>query len=275
MYMKLLQSVPAIQVTAHRIFWSFFLVFAIVLIRKEFHAFLGQINRKMLAVHLATGVLLGLNWLIFVWAVNTGYAVEASLGYFITPFVNVLLGIVILKERLRAWQWLPIGIAAIGVTWLTINVGSFPWIAISLAVTFGLYGLIKKISPLGSLNSLALETALIFLPAALFLLSQDMAGVGVFGRGEWIYSLLLTFTGVVTVVPLLLFSAGVRLIPLTTLGLLQYISPSLQFLTGVLVFHEVVTPTKWIGFAVIWMALILFTVENLLNRRKVLVESPA
>jgi len=267
-YLKALAAVPAFQITAHRVVWSFFLLVVIVLVRREVGQWLAAITRRMLLVYLAAGVLLAVNWLTFVWAVVNGYVVEASLGYFINPLVNVVLGVVFLKERLRTWQWAPVGLAAAGVLWLTINLGVPPWIALVLATSFGLYGLLKKIAALGSLFGLTLETGLIFLPALGFLLLQEGAGQGAFGHADSLTNLLLALTGAVTVAPLLLFSAGVRLIPLSTMGLLQYISPSLQFLTGILLFGESFGLARGVGFGLVWLALIAFSVENYLNRRK-------
>lgn len=271
-YLKALAAVPAFQITAHRVVWSFFLLVVIVLVRREVGQWLAAVTRRMLLVYLTAGGLLAVNWVTFVWAVTNGYVVEASLGYFITPLVNVVLGVVFLKERLRAWQWAPVGLAAAGVLWLTVNLGVPPWIALVLATSFGLYGLMKKTAALGSLFGLTLETGLIFLPALGFLLLQEGTGQGAFGHMDWLTSLLLALTGVVTVAPLLLFSAGVRLIPLLTMGLLQYISPSLQFLSGVLLFGESFGLARGVGFGLVWLALIAFSVENYLNRRK---EMPA
>ncbi len=267
-YLKALAAVPAFQITAHRVVWSFFLLVVIVLVRREVGQWLAAVTRRMLLVYLAAGVLLAVNWLTFVWAVVNGYVVEASLGYFINPLVNVVLGVVFLKERLRAWQWAPVGLAAAGVLWLTVNLGVPPWIALVLATSFGLYGLMKKIAALGSLFGLTLETGLIFLPALGFLLLQDGAGQGAFGHADGMTNLLLALTGAVTVAPLLLFSAGVRLIPLSTMGMLQYISPSLQFLSGILLFGESFGLARGVGFGLVWLALIAFSVENYLNRRK-------
>ena len=267
-YLKALAAVPAFQITAHRVVWSFFLLVVIVLVRREVGQWLAAVTRRMLLVYLAAGVLLAVNWLTFVWAVVNGYVVEASLGYFINPLVSVVLGLVFLKERLRAWQWAPVGLAAAGVLWLTVNLGVPPWIALVLATSFGLYGLMKKIAALGSLFGLTLETGLIFLPALGFLLLQEGAGQGAFGHADGLANLLLALTGAVTVAPLLLFSAGVRLIPLSTMGMLQYISPSLQFLSGILLFGKSFGLARGVGFGLVWLALIAFSVENYLNRRK-------
>lgn len=266
-FLKTIQTVPAFQIMTHRVVWSFILLLILVLARREFTTYRKAITRRMLLIYLGTGVLLAINWLTYVWAVNSGFVVEASLGYFINPLVNVLLGVIFLKEKLRAWQWVPIGLAAAGVAWLTISQGALPWIALVLATSFGTYGLIKKVAPLGSLPGTTLETGLVFLPALGFLVAQEIQGVGAFGHQGAGMDVLLALTGVVTAAPLLLFAAGARLVPLSTMGILQFISPSLQFLSGVLLFGEPFSPGKGVGFSFIWLALILFTAENLLNRR--------
>lgn len=266
-FLKTIQTVPALQIMTHRVVWSFILLLMLVILRREFSAFRAVITRRIVLIYLGTGILLAINWLTYVWAVNSGFVVEASLGYFINPLVNVLLGVVFLKERLRPWQWAPIGLAAAGVAWLTISQGALPWIALVLAASFGLYGLIKKVAPLGSLPGTTLETGMVFLPALGFLIAQEVQGTGAFGHQGAGIDVLLALTGVVTAAPLLLFAAGARLVPLSTMGILQFISPSLQFLSGVLLFGEPFSPVKGVGFGLIWLALILFTAENLLNRR--------
>lgn len=268
-YLKTLSAVPAFQITAHRVVWSFALLTIILLARREVGKLLAALSPRLLLIYLAAGALLAVNWLVFVWAVVSGYVVEASLGYFINPLVSVLLGMVFLRERLRAWQWVPVGLAAAGVLWLTLSLGVPPWIALALATSFGLYGLVKKVAPLGSLFGLMVETALIFLPALSFLLLQEDAGVGAFGHIGGLSDVLLALTGAVTVAPLLLFSAGVRLIPLSTMGLLQYISPSMQFLSGIFLFGESFTLARGVGFGLVWLALVAFSVENYLHRRRV------
>lgn len=202
------------------------------------------------------------------WAVGIGQVVESSLGYFINPLVSVVLGVVFLHERLRPTQWLPVGLAAAGVLYLTFSYGSLPWIGLVLAFTFGLYGLLKKLAPLPSLPGLTFETGLIFFPALVYLLVMELLGKGSFGHTSISISLLLTLSGIVTAIPLLFFATGARSVPLSTLGLLQYIAPTLQFLIGVLVFHEPFTLERFVGFAFIWTALIIFSVETYLHLRR-------
>ena len=268
LYFKALHSVPAFQITAHRIVWSLLVLILLVALRAELPALKAAIRPRILLMYLGAGLLLGVNWLTYVWSVNAGYVVEASLGYFINPLVSVLLGIIFLREKLRPWQWLPVGLAAAGVGYLAISYGSLPWIALVLASTFGLYGLMKKITPLGSLYGLTLETALIFLPALGYLLLEESQGSGAFGHINLLITILLSLAGVITVIPLLLFASGVRGVPLSTVGLLQYISPTFQFLMGVFLFKEPFTHDSLIGFCIIWLALAIFSGESLLAHRR-------
>jgi chloramphenicol-sensitive protein RarD len=212
LFFKLISIVPPLQILAHRFFWSFILLMLMIIILKQFSQFKASISRRMLINYFFAGVILAINWGTYIYAVNSGHVLESSLGYFINPMVSVLLGVVFLKERLRLWQWIPVGLAAIGVLYLTAIFGSIPWIALVLASSFGLYGLIKKTSPLESLPGLTLETGLLFFPAMLFLGIQEVNGVGSFGHTDLITGILLALCGVVTAVPLLLFSAGTRLI---------------------------------------------------------------
>lgn len=266
-YFKWLGDVPALQTTAHRITWSFGLVVLLVALRREMEALRAAITRRTLLTYLAAGALLGTNWLIYVWSVGAGQVVEASLGYFINPLINVVLGVVFLRERLRPLQWVPVGLATAGVLYLTISYGSPPWIGLALAFTFGFYGLVKKLSPLGPLHGLTLETAVLFLPALGFLLAAEANGSGAFGHREPIITLLLALTGVITTVPLLFFAGAVQRVPLYMMGLVQYIAPTMQFLSGVLLFGEPFTPQRAVGFGFIWLALIIFTAEGLWHKR--------
>lgn len=267
-YFKLIHDVPALQTTAHRVVWSFLLLVGIMTVRREFRTFWGSLNRRTVLIYLGAAALLAANWLIYVFAVTSGHVIETSLGYFINPLVNVLLGMVFLRERLRLTQWLPVGLAALGVTYLTFSVGSPPWIALALAFTFGFYGLVKKVAPLGSLHSLLLETLLLLAPAAAYLIFEEVSGVGVFGHDGLALTVLLLLLGGVTAIPLLLFASGARQVPLSTLGLLQYIAPTLQFLTGIFLYNEPFTTDRLIGFGIIWFALMVFSAEGLLARRR-------
>lgn len=267
-YFKLLHSVPAVQITAHRFVWSFVLLLALVWLRGELPQLRAAATRKVLLVYLAAGALLSVNWLTYVWAVNSGFVLESSLGYFINPLVSVLLGVVFLREKLRPLQWVPVGLAAAGVIYLAIAYGSLPWISLVLAVSFGLYGLMKKIAPLGSLHGLTLETAVITPLALGYLLVCESQGTGAFGHAGTGMTFLLVLTGLVTAVPLLLFATGARNVPLTMIGLLQYIAPTLQFLIGVFLYGEPFTSERLVGFSIIWLALVIFTAEGLTARRR-------
>ncbi|HSF80846.1 MAG TPA: EamA family transporter RarD [Anaerolineales bacterium] len=268
-YLKAIQVVPAVQILFHRVAWSFVFLLVLIFVRNQ----QGQLkialsSRRSLAIYSLAALLLAANWLTYVWGVNSGQVVETSLGYFINPLLNVLLGVIFLGERLRPMQWLPVGLAAAGVIYLTVSFGALPWIALALAFTFGLYALIKKISPLEALAGLTLETGLLFLPAAGYLVYLGSQGEGSFGHLGWSLDLLLAFAGIVTAVPLLLFATAARRIPLWMVGLLQYIAPTCQFLLGILVYREPFSQVRLVGFVVIWIALVVFTLEGFLARHR-------
>lgn len=268
-YWKTIQAVPAVQIVGHRLVWSLVFLAAIILARRELPTLLKTAaSRRIVAIYALASALLTVNWLVYIWGVNAGYIVETSLGYFINPLVNVLLGVIFLREKLRPWQWAPVGLAFLGVLYLTVSYGRLPWIALVLAFTFGLYGLVKKTAPLESLHGLTLETSIMFLPALSLLLISEAQGVGSFGHLDWSTNLLLALTGVVTATPLLLFGAAARRIPLSTLGILQYIGPTCQFLIGVLLYHEPFSLDRLIGFGLIWLALGLYWAEGVWARRK-------
>ncbi len=267
-YFKALHSVPALEIVFHRVVWSFLFLALVILLRRDWQKFQKMVaDRKTLAIYTLAAALLAANWLIYVWGVNAGYVVETSLGYFINPLLSVALGVVLLRERLRPMQWLPVGLAALGVVYLTVQVGALPWIALGLAFTFGLYGLMKKIAPLGSLYGLALETAILLLPALGYLLAAESRGSGSFGHIGWGGTLLLAMAGVLTSIPLLMFASAARRIPLSWMGFLQFVAPTCQFLLGVLVYKEAFSAGKLVGFSIIWLALLLFTFEGLWQRR--------
>ncbi|MBI4731761.1 MAG: EamA family transporter RarD [Chloroflexi bacterium] len=275
-YWKLLHHVPALQLLSHRIIWSFLILLAFVLVTRQWKAFQAAISsRRVLFIYFAAAILIGVNWLTYVWAVNAGYIVETSLGYFINPLLNVLLGVVFLRERLRRFQWLPVVMAAVGVTYLTVVYGRLPWIALTLAFSFGIYGLVKKTAPLGSLFGLSLETGILFLPALGWLVFSEVSGQGAFLHAGAGSDLLLVGAGLVTTVPLLMFASAAQRIPLSLLGIIQYVAPTLQFLLGVLVFKEPFSHSQLIGFGIVWAALILFWGEGLWTRGRTRVRAAA
>lgn len=262
LYWKALQHVPAIEILAHRMVWSLAVVFLLATARRQVRPIgLALRHGRIVRLFLITALLLSINWFLYIWAVNTGHIVETSLGYFINPLVNVLLGVVFLRERLRPWQGVAITLALTGVAYLTVNYGALPWIALTLAGTFGLYGLLRKTAPLESLPGLALETLLLFPPALAYLLYLEWIGRAAFGHAGATTTLLLIGAGVVTALPLLLFAAGARRITLISLGILQYIAPTTQFLIGVFVYGESLTLARLIGFSLIWLALGIYTVD--------------
>ena len=268
LYWKQLESIAALQLIGHRIIWSFLFLILVIMVTRQWRAFRSvAIKPQVLRIYLIAGVLISVNWLTYVWGVNNGFVVETSLGYYINPLFSVLLGVIVFRERLRLIQWLPIALAAIGVLYLTFTYGSLPWIALTLAFTFGLYGLIKKTAPLGSLHGLTLETGLLFVPALLYLVFCQLTGQGAFLHSGGRADLLMVGAGLVTIIPLLLFASAAPRVPLSTIGILQYINPSMQFLLGVLVYKEPFTTNRMIGFGIIWAGLIFFWLEGLYARR--------
>jgi chloramphenicol-sensitive protein RarD len=268
MYWKALQDVPALQLLGHRIVWSFAFMIILVLLLRQGKAFRSEISSpRILLVYGIAAVFLAINWLTYVWAVNAGYIVETSLGYFINPLLSMLLGVVILRERLRPLQWIPVGLAAAGMLYLTFAYGYFPWIGITLALSFGIYGFVQKVAPLNSLHSVTLETMILFLPALLYLLYVEGTGQGAFLHSGTLSNLLMIGAGVVTAIPLLMFAAATQRITLFMIGVLQYIAPTMYFLIGVLVYGELLTTERLIGFGIIWLALIIFAVEGYSSHR--------
>lgn len=267
-YWKLLHDVPALQLLGHRIGWSFGLLTLYILVSRQWNDFRSvAFNRKTIGIYSIAGVLLSINWLIYVWGVNAGFIVETSLGYFINPLLSVLFGVVFLRERLRPMQWVPVALAAVGVAYLTITYGRLPWIALSLAVSFGLYGLVKKLSPLGSVYGLTLETGIVFPLALAYLGFVQLGGTGAFLHNGLTVDLLLVGAGIVTTIPLLMFASAAKQIPLNMVGVLQYLAPTIQFLIGVFIYKEPFDTTRFIGFSIVWLALVIFWVENILAHR--------
>lgn len=267
-YWRLLLHVPVRQLLCHRILWSFLLLFAAVLASGQWRSFRTAVFKwAALPAYLAAAALISINWYIYVWAVNNGFIVEASLGYFINPLLSVLLGVIFFRERLRPWQWVAVGLAGLGIVYLTYSYGKPPWIALALASTWAIYGLIKKIAPLGSLHGLTLETGLLFVPVVVYLIHVETAGTGTLLHGGPVTGLLLIGAGIVTSAPLFMFALAVRRIPLSMVGFLQYISPTLQFLCGVVLYREPFTASRFVGFGFVWIALVIFAVEGFLMYR--------
>lgn len=264
-YFKALQHVAPLEILGHRIVWSL-AVCAVLLLALRRLQWLADLRRqpRVLAWFVASSVLVAANWFVYIWAVNAGRVVDASLGYFINPLVNVLIGAAFLHERLRRAQWLAVAIAAAGVAWLTWQAGAVPWIGLVLALTFGLYGLLRKTAALGAIEGLSLETLLLTPVAAAYLLWLAHGGASGFVEADATTRLLLLAAGPVTAVPLLLFAAGARRIPFSTLGLLQYLGPSLQLLIGVWLYHEPFAE-RAPGYVLIWIALAIFSVEGLVQ----------
>jgi chloramphenicol-sensitive protein RarD len=295
LYWPLLRPAGAVEILAHRIVWS--LAFTLLLMAglrgfaalagtrakrgpasapegvggssrsPNEHGLRGRLGRRGLAALALAAALVSVNWGTYIWAVNSGHVVETSLGYFINPLISVMLGVLFLGERLRPGQWAAVAIAAVAVGVLTVDHGRPPWIALALAGSFGLYGFVKKKAAIAALPSLTVETALLSPPALAYLLLLEARGAGSFGHGGAVTDLLLVACGVVTAVPLLCFAAAANRVPLSTLGLLQYIAPVLQFLCGVLVFREPMPMSRWIGFALVWLGLAWFSLEAALRHR--------
>jgi chloramphenicol-sensitive protein RarD len=267
-YWKWLNHIPASQLLCHRILWAFLWLLIVIAVPCQWKAFFRACLRpRILAAYGLCAAMISINWFTYVWAVNSGFIVEASLGYFINPLLSVLMGVIFLRERLRPLQWAPLGLAAVGVLYLTLSYGSPPWIALILSSTWAIYGLVKKIMPLDSIYGVTLETGILFAPVLIYLIYLDMIGQGAFLHGGAIYDVLLVGAGLMTTIPLLLFASAVQRISLSLIGILQYICPTLQFLLGTVVYKEPFTVTKFVGFGIVWVALLLFGVEGFLAYR--------
>jgi chloramphenicol-sensitive protein RarD len=268
LYFKLLRPAGPVEILAHRIVWSVaFVAFVLAALRNW--AFLRTLRRRPRAlggVALAAA-LIGVNWGTYIYGVNTDRVVETALGYFINPLVSVLLGVAVLRERLRAAQWLAIAIGGLAVAVLTVDYGRLPYIALTLAVTFGSYGLVKKQLALPAAEGLFAESAVLALPALAYLGWLSVRSASTFGQVSVAHTTLLVLAGVATAVPLLLFAGAANRIPLSALGILQYTAPILQLGCGVLIFHEPMPPARLTGFALVWLALIVFTADGLRNAR--------
>jgi chloramphenicol-sensitive protein RarD len=272
LYWPLLEPAGALEILAHRIVWSVVTIGLLVVLLgrgPQFRAIVGTPRSRTLLT-VAAGVI-AVNWAVYIWGVNNGHVVESSLGYFINPLVTVLMGVFVLGETMRPLQWAALGIAGIAVVVLTVDYGRPPWVALTLACSFGTYGLAKKLAGAGAVESLAYETVLLAPLAAAYLGWLAMRGEANFGHHGAGHMLLIATAGVVTALPLICFGAAATRLSMVTLGLLQYLAPVLQFLVGVLVVHEAMPPGRWVGFGLVWLALVVFTVETLGHRRRQLV----
>ena len=272
-YWKLLQNVPSFEIVSHRILWSFVFFGVIISFRKEWKVLVSKIKEsKNKLIIFVPALLIGSNWAMYIWAVNANFIIETSLGYFICPLITVFLGVVFLHESLRRIQWIAVAIAGAGVLIMTFIYGQFPWISLYLAGTWGTYGLLRKKSPLNSVEGLTLETALLSVPAVIYLAYLTTSNTGSF-LIDLPTTLLLIGSGITSGLPLLVFIVGARMINLSLIGILQYIYPTLIFMVGAFIYGEPLSEAKMIGFIFIWSALIIYTVEGTLSlkRRKVLI----
>ncbi|RHY16907.1 hypothetical protein DYB25_000262 [Aphanomyces astaci] len=268
-YWKQLTTIPAMQLLCHRIVWAFPIAFAVL----YFHGLASATTSaackwSVLRFYALSGTLLGINLFVSIWATNAGYIVEMSLGYFMSPLVSVFLGVVVLREKLRLWQWIAVTLAVCGVATVTFLYGKFPWIALVLAFDFGFYALMAKKAPLKSVQGIALEFAYLSVPCWIYLIVQEGQGQGAFGHSAVSNDVLMVGLGVLTVTPQLLFSTAIKYIPMTIMGLLQFIGPTLNVLIGIFLYHEPFETTKAIGFAQVWVALVIYTLDTFRSQRK-------
>jgi chloramphenicol-sensitive protein RarD len=269
-YWKLLKAVPAMEILAHRFVWTtIFLVLLLTWQRRWAEVREAAHSRRAMLYCLTSGISIAVNWFLFIWAVNTGHIIETSLGYFMTPLVNVLFGAIFLRERLSRWQFISVFLATIGVLNLTFGYGRFPWIALTLCFTFGLYGFLRKKSGTRAIPGLFFETIALAPIATIYLLILHRRGALVFGSQNLSLSLLLISSGVITALPLVWFGHAARHLRLTTIGFLQYLAPSCTFFLGVFLYHETFTRAHLITFTMIWIALAIFTIEAIWRWRSV------
>jgi chloramphenicol-sensitive protein RarD len=268
LYFKLLQPAGALEILAHRVVWSVVFVSLLLAAMRNWR-FVGRLlrDRRLLGGVSLAAVLIGLNWGTYIFAVNSDRVVETALGYFITPLVSVVLGVTALGERLRVVQWAAVGVGALAVAVLTVDYGRLPYIALVLAFSFGSYGLIKKRLGLPPAEGLFVESSVLALPALAYLTWLGLAGDATFGHSSAAHTTLMVLSGAATAVPLLLFAGAANRVPLTALGILQYVAPILQLACGVLIFHEPMPPARLAGFALVWLALVIFTVDGIGSAR--------
>jgi len=264
LYWPLLKPAGAVEILAHRIIWSLVAVVVILSVRRDW-AWIRALTPGRTALLAVAAAVITVNWGTYIYAVNSGHTIEAALGYFINPLVSVLLGVIVLRERLRPWQWVAVGTGAVAVVILAVDYGRPPWIALTLACSFGTYGLLKKFAAMPSAESLTVETTILFVPALAYALFQDHPTFT--GHGAP-HLALLVGAGVVTAIPLMMFNSAATRVPLTVVGMLQYLAPVLQFLIGLLVQHEAMPASRWIGFLLVWGALAILSVDALTASRR-------
>lgn len=263
LYWKLLQAVPPLEILYHRIFWSFVIMVAVVFLSKKWESMVDIFCdvRKLIPVFLC-GILISINWYIYIYAVNTDQVIEASMGYYMNPLVMVMLGVTVFKERLNRWQLSAIVLAALGVIIVTVQYGRVPWIALVLACSFAIYGLVKKMVAVDSIIGLTMETLIVMPVALFFIIKLETGGTGTFVTAPFALSLILAGSGIVTATPLLLYARGIEKTTFSMIGFLQYIAPSINLFLGIFVFKEHFTLSHLISFCFIWAGLVIFTMSN-------------
>ena len=269
LYWPLLQPANPLEIVSHRAVWTLVFCLIVLALSKQLHSTIAIVKKpRIMAGLFLTTILVSINWLTYIWATNNGHVVEAALGYYINPLIIIAFGVLLLREKMRPLQWLAVGIAAVGVAILTFDYGRLPWVAISLALSWGTYGLVKKKLDLGALDGLAIETLISLIPYAGYLIYLGNQGSGQFGQSTGL-TILLISAGAVTAIPLLLFNGSTTRLPYSTIGLLQYITPTIQFSIGVWIRHEDMPAARWIGFLVIWLALAALATDLVRSSRAV------
>jgi chloramphenicol-sensitive protein RarD len=269
LYWPLLQPATSLEIVSHRAVWTMVFCIVVLAVTHALKSTLATFKRPKVAARLfTTTILISINWLVYVWATNNGHVVEASLGYYINPLIIIAFGVILLKEKMRGLQWVAVSIATVGVVILTVDYGRLPWVALALALTWGTYGLVKKQLGLGALEGLAIETMIAFIPYCGYLIFIGSKGEGQFGHGIGLTTLLIS-AGAITAIPLLLFNGSTNRLPYTTIGLLQYITPTIQFSIGVWVNHEAMPTARWVGFIVIWIALMTLAADLVKSGRTI------
>ena len=269
LYWPLLQPANPLEIVSHRAVWTMIFCIIVLAVTHALKSTLATFKRPKVAVKLlTTTILISINWLVYIWATNNGHVVEASLGYYINPLIIIAFGVILLKEKMRRLQWAAVSIATVGVIILTVDYGRLPWVALALALSWGTYGLVKKQLGLGALEGLAIETMISFIPYCGYLIFIGAKGDGQFGHGVGLTTLLIS-AGAITAIPLLLFNGSTNRLPYSTIGLLQYITPTLQFSIGVWVNHEAMPIARWVGFIFIWLALMTLAGDLIKSSRTV------